>query len=152
MATSLTSARPYMLRAIHEWMTDNGETPLVIVDAGAPDVQVPPEHVNDEQIVLNISWSATQNLQLGNERLEFDARFGGVPQHVSLPVAAVRGIYARESGQGMMFQDEPETPGTNVETNGDPSGAREDGGSDGDGKKAGDDRSGNGRGGLRVVK
>jgi stringent starvation protein B len=92
---------------MHEWMTDNNQTPLIVVDAEPDSVVVPREHVKDGRIVLNIAWAATRDLQLGNDEISFQARFGGVPHAVSLPLAAVKGIYARESGQGMVFQDEP---------------------------------------------
>ena len=103
----LTPTRPYLLRAMHEWMSDNGQTPLILVDALQSGVQVPEGFVEDDHIVLNVSWSATRNLQLDNDLISFEARFSGTPHVVSVPVAAVKGIYARESGQGMMFQDEP---------------------------------------------
>lgn len=103
----LSSTRPYLLRAMHEWMTDNNQTPLVVVDAEFEGVVVPREHVKDGRIVLNIAWTATRNLELGNDDISFQARFSGVPHAVTLPLAAVKGIYARESGQGMVFQDEP---------------------------------------------
>ena len=106
-SSDLTPTRPYLLRAMHEWMSDNGQTPLILVDALAPDVQVPQGFIEDDRIVLNVSWSATRNLQLDNDFVAFEARFSGSPHVVSVPVAAVKGIYARESGQGMMFQDEP---------------------------------------------
>lgn len=105
--SDLTPTRPYLLRAMHEWMSDNGQTPLILVDALQPDVRVPEGFIEDDHIVLNISWSATRNLELGNEWLSFEARFSGSPHLVSVPMAAIKGIYARESGQGMMFQDEP---------------------------------------------
>ena len=92
---------------MHEWMTDTSQTPLVVVDATQEGVQVPPGHVKDGRIVLNIAWSATRNLQMTNDFIIFEARFGGVSHSVTLPIRAVQGIYARESGQGMMFQDEP---------------------------------------------
>jgi len=103
----LSSTRPYLLRAMHEWMTDNSQTPLLVVNALIEGVQVPSEHVKDGRIILNIAWSATRNLQMENDSISFQARFGGVARSVSLPMAAVQGIYARESGQGMVFQDEP---------------------------------------------
>ena len=106
--TALSSTRPYLVRAMHEWMTDNGQTPLLVVDAAVDSVVVPLEHVKDGRIVLNVAWSATRDLQLGNDVISFQARFGGVPHSISMPIGAVRGIYARESGQGMVFQDEPE--------------------------------------------
>ncbi len=95
-----------MIRAMHEWMSDKGETPLVVVDVSRSGVQVPAEHVKDGRIVLNVSWSATSELVMDNEAISFNARFGGVGQSVYLPIDAVVGIYARESGQGMVFQDE----------------------------------------------
>jgi len=106
VVTQQASTRPYLLRAMHEWMTDISQTPLVVIDATQAGVQVPPGHVKDGRIVLNIAWSATRNLQMTNDMVTFDARFGGVPHAVAVPVTAVLGIYARESGQGMMFQDE----------------------------------------------
>jgi len=107
LTDELTPTRPYLLRAMHEWMSDNGQTPLILVDALRSGVQVPDGFVEDDHIVLNISWSATRNLELGNDQISFEARFSGTPQLVSVPLAAVKGVYARESGQGMMFQDEP---------------------------------------------
>lgn len=110
MTEQLKPSRPYLLRAMHEWMTDNSQTPLVLISAETEGVSVPQEFVKDGQIVLNIAWSATQNLQLGNEWLEFDARFAGTPRRISVPLSAVQAIYARESGQGMSFAAEPELP------------------------------------------
>jgi stringent starvation protein B len=97
-----SSTRPYLLRALHEWCTDNGLTPYiaVLVDDS---VQVPREYVNNGEIVLNISFDATSNLQLGNEFVVFKARFGGVAREISVPIARVIAIYARENGQGMAF-------------------------------------------------
>ena len=103
------SRRPYLLRAMHEWMGDSGFTPHVIVDATRPGVAVPAAFVKDGKIVLNISLSATQRLQLLNESLQFDARFSGVVHHVHVPITAVLGIYARETGEGMVFnENEPD--------------------------------------------
>jgi stringent starvation protein B len=95
---------------MHEWMTDNGLTPLVVVDATGEGVDVPEEHIKEGRIVLNIAWSATRNLQMTNEDITFEARFGGVARFVSVPIEATQGIYARESGQGMQFVDEPVLP------------------------------------------
>ena len=97
-----TSTRPYLIRALHDWCTDNGFTPYlaVFVDAG---VQVPMEYVKNREIVLNISFEATSGLQLGNEHIEFRARFGGVARDIFVPVDHVVAIYARENGQGMAF-------------------------------------------------
>ncbi len=108
-----TSRRPYLLRAMHEWITDNGHTPHLIVDAAVDGVQAPRQFVRDGRIVLNIAHAAVQGLQLGNEWIEFDARFSGVPHRVHVPIRAAIGIYARETGQGMAFTDSdlgPEPP------------------------------------------
>jgi stringent starvation protein B len=110
MAAAQTSRRPYLVRAMHEWMTANNQTPHLVVDASAAGAEVPRAYVRDGRITLNVSWQATQGLKLGNEWIEFSARFGGVAQHVKIPVAAVLGIYARETGQGMLFQEEGEGP------------------------------------------
>ena len=97
-----SSTRPYLLRALHDWCTDNGFTPYiaVFVDAG---VQVPAEYVKNNEIVLNIGFEATSGLQLGNEFIEFKARFGGLSREIKVPVDHVVAIYARENGQGMAF-------------------------------------------------
>ena len=97
-----SSTRPYLIRALHEWCTDNGLTPYIAV-MGDDSVQVPREYVNNGEIVLNISFDATSNLQLGNEFVVFKARFGGVAREISVPIARVIAIYARENGQGMAF-------------------------------------------------
>ena len=93
-----------------DWMVDCGYTPHLIVDASSDVVQVPRQFVKEGKIVLNISTSATQRLALGNEWIEFDARFAGVVHHVKVPIAAVLGIYARESGEGMVFPGEDGSP------------------------------------------
>jgi stringent starvation protein B len=98
---------------MHEWMSDCGQTPHVIVDAERPGVEVPRTFVKDGRIVLNLSHSAAQRLKIGNDWLEFEARFSGVAHGVRLPVNAVLGIYARETGEGMVFTDQdagPEPP------------------------------------------
>ena len=103
------SRRPYLLRAMHEWMCDAGFTPHIIVDATRDGIEVPNAYVKDGKIVLNVSMSATQRLQLLNHAIEFDARFAGVVHHVHVPMAAVLGIYARETGEGMVFnENEPD--------------------------------------------
>jgi stringent starvation protein B len=105
--------RPYLLRAMHEWVSDSQHTPHIIVDAERPGVTVPRSYVKDGKIVLNLSLTATQNLSLGNEWIEFGARFAGVVQFIRVPIAAVLGIYARETGEGMVFSDQdlgPEPP------------------------------------------
>lgn len=96
---------PYLLRAMHQWMSDGGHTPHIIVDATRPGVQVPAAHVKDGRIVLNISLSATQHLNLGNDSVEFNTRFGGRVYHVKAPISAVLGIYARETNEGMVFTE-----------------------------------------------
>jgi stringent starvation protein B len=98
--------RPFLLRAMHEWITECGNTPHVIVDAGNAGAEVPRAYVKDGKIVLNLSESATQRLRLGNDAVEFDARFAGVVHHVCFPVSAVLGVYARETGEGMVFSDQ----------------------------------------------
>jgi stringent starvation protein B len=105
-----TSRRPYLLRAMHEWMTDNGQTPHLVVDAAHDGVAVPRQYVRDGKIVLNVSYSATAGLLIKNDHITFSARFGGAPFEVRLPVAAVLGVYARETGQGMIFSDEETGP------------------------------------------
>ena len=106
-----TKQRPYLIRAMHEWMVDNGLTPHIVADAAADGLRIPREYVKDGKIVLNVGYSATRALVLGNDEIVFEARFGGVPQQISVPVAAVLGIYARENGQGMIFSGEdPESP------------------------------------------
>ena len=105
--------RPHLLRAMHQWITDCGNTPHVIVDAGREGAEVPRAYVKDGKIVLNLSEGATQRLRLGADLVEFDARFAGVVHHVRFPVSAVLGIYARETGEGMVFSEQdlgPEPP------------------------------------------
>jgi stringent starvation protein B len=97
-----SSTRPYLLRALHDWCTDNGFTPYVAVHVDAS-VQVPMEYVKNNEIVLNVGFEATSGLKLGNEVIEFRARFGGVSRDIVVPVDHVVAIYARENGQGMAF-------------------------------------------------
>ena len=97
-----TSTRPYLLRALHDWCTDNGFTPYIAAHVG-PGVQVPMEYVKNNEIVLNVGFEATSSLQLGNDYIEFKARFGGVSREIRVPVDHVVAIYARENGQGMAF-------------------------------------------------
>jgi stringent starvation protein B len=99
---NLPSTRPYLLRALYEWCTDHGFTPYVAVKVDAS-VHVPREYVQDGEIVLNISMDATSGLKLGDEFIEFKARFGGKPREIMVPVGRVMAIYARENGQGMAF-------------------------------------------------
>lgn len=97
-----TSTRPYLIRALHDWCTDNGFTPYLAVHVD-PRVQVPVEYVKGNEIVLNVGFEATSGLKLGNEFIEFKARFGGVARDIVVPVDHVVAIYARENGQGMAF-------------------------------------------------
>jgi stringent starvation protein B len=101
-STESTSTRPYLIRALHEWCIDNGFTPLITVHVDA-NTQVPKEHVKDKEIVLNLSFDATSGLKLGNDYVEFKARFSGVARDISVPVNRIMAIYARETSQGMAF-------------------------------------------------
>ena len=103
----MTSHRPYLLRALYEWIVDNGMTPHVLVDARAAGVRVPAHTVKDGRVVLNIAERAVARLAMDNDGLSFTARFGGVSHPVSVPIAAVLAIYARETGQGMALPEDP---------------------------------------------
>jgi stringent starvation protein B len=102
----MTSNRPYLIRAVYEWINDNGMTPYLLVDAAHPGVMVPPQAIKDGRIVLNIAARAVSQLSLGDQEIQFLARFGGVSQPVRVPVAAVQAVYAQESGQGMALPEE----------------------------------------------
>jgi len=104
------SRRPYLLRAMHEWITDSDCTPHIVVDAGIQGVQVPRAFVQDGKIILNISWRATANLRMDESAVTFSGRFGGSSMDVYVPIEAVLAIYARETGQGMIFTEEDATP------------------------------------------
>lgn len=106
----MTPSRPYLVRAINEWLVDNNLTPHVLVDATRPGVQVPTAYVQDGRIVLNVAPGAVRDLFIRNEALSFSARFGGMPMQVSVPMAAVLAIYARENGQGMFFDEDEDFP------------------------------------------
>ena len=101
-STNSTSTRPYLIRALHDWCTDNGFTPYIAVHVDRT-VQVPQEYVSNNEIVLNVGFDATSSLELGNEFIQFKARFGGVAREIIVPVDHVVAIYARENGQGMAF-------------------------------------------------
>ena len=101
----LKSRRPYLLRAMHEWISDNQQTPHIVVDASIQGVEVPRQYVQGGKIILNVSLSATSGLNLGNDGVVFRARFGAVTYDVSVPILAVLGIYARETGQWMIFSE-----------------------------------------------
>lgn len=128
---TMTSNRPYLIRGLYEWITDNGLTPHVLADATAEGIDVPPQAVKEGKIVLNLSQGAVRGLELGNDLIQCQARFGGVSSPVSIPVDAVMAVYARENGQGMLFpsDEKPDPP--------------PDGGDDDDGRK---------RSHLKVVK
>jgi stringent starvation protein B len=113
VSENVNSQRPYLLRAMHEWITDSGQTPHVVVDVMVDGVDVPRQHVQDGKIILNISYAAVQSLELGNDQISFEARFAGVPNLVSIPVSAVLGIYARETSRGMVFSDQDSTASEN---------------------------------------
>ena len=123
-----TSTKPYMIRALHEWCTDNGYTPHIVVRVDQ-NTMVPPAHIRDGQITLNIGMMATKSLVLGNDSIEFQARFNGVTENLYVPVGAVTAIYARETGAGMGFEvEEPSTdnaPATNSSTAGFAGGSQE---------------------------
>ena len=99
----MTSNRPYLLRAIYDWISENNLTPYILVDAAFAGVRVPPQVIKNGQVVLNLATRAVAKLDLGNEWISFQARFSGVSQVIQIPVQAVLALYAQENGQGMMF-------------------------------------------------
>ncbi len=110
---AMTSNRPYLLRAVHAWICDNGLTPHIVADAGCPGLQVPPQAINEGRVVLNLAPRAVAHLEMGNDAITFVARFAGASHAVSVPIAAVQAIYARENGQGMLLAEAAAgTPGT----------------------------------------
>ena len=126
----MTSSRPYFIRGLYDWVVDNGMTPHLLVNAEVEGVTVPVQSVENGQVVLNISPSAVQALELGNDAIRFSARFGGVPMNVNVPPNAVLGIYARENGRGMLFPENgddglgPEDDGPGDEPDSTPPGNR----------------------------
>lgn len=111
----MTPSRPYLLRGIYDWLIDNEQTPYLLVDAEAQDVVVPREHVQDGKIILNISLTATRDLELTNDGVSFNARFGGKAMKVNVPITAALALYSKENGRGMMFpeegpDDDPQAP------------------------------------------
>jgi len=102
----MTSHRPYLLRALVEWINDNQLTPHILVDAGVPGVQVPPSSIKDGRVVLNIAERAVVRLMIDNDAVSFSARFSGVSYAVQVPISAVLAVYARETGQGMALPDD----------------------------------------------
>lgn len=110
MTEAMTPSKPYLLRALYEWIVDNNCTPHVIIKSTYPGVTVPQAYVKDGQIVLNVSPSAVVGLVMSNDSLDFSARFGGQPFKITAPISAVLAIYARENGQGMFFGEEEPPP------------------------------------------
>ncbi|KRG41237.1 peptidase [Stenotrophomonas pictorum JCM 9942] len=108
----MSSHRPYLLRALVEWINDNGMTPHIMVDAGVPGVQVPASAIKEERVVLNVAERAVMRLHIDNETVSFTARFSGVSFPVSVPISAVLAVYARETGQGMALPDD--VPGADL--------------------------------------
>jgi stringent starvation protein B len=113
----MSSHRPYLLRALVEWINDNGMTPHIMVDAGVPGVQVPASAVKEERVVLNVAERAVMRLHIDNETVSFTARFAGVSFPVSVPISAVLAVYARETGQGMALPDD--IPGADLSSDDD---------------------------------
>jgi stringent starvation protein B len=109
MSSDMTSNRPYLLRALYEWIAENRMTPHVLVEAGADGVDVPDQAIQKGKVILNIDNAAVRELDLGNEWLTFKARFSGSEHRVSVPIDAVLAIYSKENGQGMMFAQDGET-------------------------------------------
>lgn len=106
----MTSTRPYLIRAMHEWIVDNGMTPHLLVNSDNDQVVVPRQYEQEGKIVLNISPTATQDLEINNEAVSFSARFDGDATSVFIPIEYVLAIYTRENGQGMMFSDDDKIP------------------------------------------
>ena len=112
----MKSSRPYLLRGLYEWMLDNDATPHLMVDETLEGVQVPAGYGHEGILILSISPSAVRDLSMTNEDVSFSARFGGKPEHLWIPMAAVKGIFAKETGEGMQFVAEPgDPPGTTTE-------------------------------------
>lgn len=104
----MTPSKPYLIRALYDWLLDNEVTPYILVDASQEQVMIPTGIATDGKVVLNLAPSAIQKFELNNDYLSFSARFGGVAQDIYCPIVAVLAIYARENGEGMMFPDEAE--------------------------------------------
>lgn len=137
----MNSSRPYLVRALYEWIVDNDCTPHLLVNAEFAGVQVPPGFASDGQIVLNVSPSAVRHLHMDNDAVSFEGRFGGTPHSLYVPAAAILAIYARENGQGMVFDLEPPVPDD-----------EEDDGPDDQGPPDGEPPRPSGRPSLKVVK
>ena len=118
----MTSSKPYLLRALYEWILDNDTTPYIHVDTSCEGLRIPSGIDNDGKVVLNISPQAVQNLEMTNEHLSFSARFGGVPEDIFCPIGSLIAIYARETSEGMMFPSEPTPLPDDDKPNGDDDG------------------------------
>ena len=103
----MTSSRPYLLRAVYEWIVDNGMTPQLVVNTTTAGVEVPHQYVENDKIILNIHPSAVKDLELGKQSISFSARFSGAPFQVFIPLGAVMSVYAKENGKGLVFNEEP---------------------------------------------
>jgi stringent starvation protein B len=108
----MTSSKPYLIRALYEWILDNDTTPYILVDTSSDQVLIPAGIANDGKVVLNLSPAAIQNLEMTNEHVSFSARFNGVAQDLYCPISSLMAIYARENGEGMMFPAEESDDGT----------------------------------------
>jgi len=115
----MTSSRPYLLRAIYEWIIDNGLTPYLLVNASVENVVVPTEFVSNGKIILNVAPAAVKDLNIGNDEVHFNARFSGSPMYVCVPMDAAMAIYAKENGRGMVFTDDGDIPPDPDNTGGD---------------------------------
>lgn len=140
----MKSSRPYLLRGLYEWMLDNDATPHLLVEEGRQGVMVPSGYSHDGMLVLSVSPSAVQGLEMTNDYVSFSARFGGKPHDVWIPMAAVKGIFSKETGEGMQFMTEPGEPPAEVEMD-EPEPPTP-------GAKPGGSSAGPQRSGLRVVK
>ncbi len=121
---TMNSSRPYIVRALYDWILENDCTPYILVNAYGDGVEVPQEHVKDGQIILNISPSAVQDLFIHNQEVIFNGRFAGIPKRVFVPISAVLGIYAKENGQGMIFEADANLPEPPAPTGTDAPGGR----------------------------
>ncbi|PAU75660.1 ClpXP protease specificity-enhancing factor [Halomonas salipaludis] len=124
----MLSSRPYLARALYQWLLDNDQTPYIVVDAEHAGVAVPSQFVQNGQIVLNVAPTAVRDLMMENDAITFSARFGGQPMQVVVPSQALIALYARENGVGMVFGHEPVMPGFEAEVAGDDAAASEDAG------------------------
>jgi len=104
--TDMTSSKPYLIRALYEWIVDNNKIPYIVVSVNADNIKVPLQYAENGRIVLNISQTAAAKLQIDNDYITFSARFSGTPMNIVIPISAVLAIYAKETGAGMVFEEE----------------------------------------------